>query len=79
MEIFNNTNKTNREAWLAKHLGDLPAGARILDAGAGELRNRNYCGHLDYVSQDFCEYKGVKGGTRTDCKARYGIRHALIW
>jgi SAM-dependent methyltransferase len=66
MKIFNNTNKTNREAWLAKHLGDLPAGARILDAGAGELRNRNYCGHLDYVSQDFCEYKGVSGGGHPD-------------
>ena len=43
-------------------LSDLPTGIRILDAGAGELQNRKYCSHLDYVSQDFCEYKGAVGG-----------------
>lgn len=29
----------------------LPAGNRLLDAGAGELKNRQYCGHQDYVSR----------------------------
>ncbi len=51
-------NEANREAWLRKTLGDLPAGLRILDAGAGELRNKPLCTHLDYVSQDFCQYEG---------------------
>jgi SAM-dependent methyltransferase len=40
----------------------LPQGARILDAGAGELRNRPLCVHLSYVSQDFCRYEGVGDG-----------------
>jgi len=39
-------------------LQSIPAGARILDAGAGELRNKPLCSHLNYVSQDFGEFKG---------------------
>lgn len=62
MGIFDNPNETNRQAWLAKALGELTAGARILDAGAGELKNQKYCEHLDYISQDFCRYKGAMGG-----------------
>jgi SAM-dependent methyltransferase len=32
---------------------------RILDAGAGELRNKPLCAHLNYVSQDVCQYEGT--------------------
>lgn len=56
------TNEDNRQAWLRKALGAIPAGTRILDAGAGELRNRVWCGHLRYVSQDFCQYDGSGDG-----------------
>jgi ubiquinone/menaquinone biosynthesis C-methylase UbiE len=60
--MFNtNVNELNRQAWLKKTLSALPVGSRILDAGAGELKNRQYCGHLQYVSQDFCQYKGEQG------------------
>ena len=52
--MLKNINEETRQAWLSKTLQALPDGARILDAGAGELKNRKYCGHLDYVSQDFC-------------------------
>ncbi|MEE9339091.1 MAG: class I SAM-dependent methyltransferase [Methylococcaceae bacterium] len=52
-------NESNRQAWLEKTLRHLPEGLRILDAGAGELANKIFCSHLDYVSQDFCEYKGI--------------------
>ncbi len=52
-------NETNRHAWLEVTLGHLPEGLRILDAGAGELANKVFCSHLDYVSQDFCKYKGI--------------------
>ena len=31
---------------------------RILDAGAGELKNKPLCKHLGYVSQDICQYEG---------------------
>lgn len=47
-----------RRAWLKRVLGDIPPGKRIFDAGAGELQNKVLCAHLEYVSQDFCQYKG---------------------
>lgn len=55
-------NELNRQEWLSKALAEMPPGSRILDAGAGELKNRRHCQHLDYVSQDFCQYSGVGGG-----------------
>jgi ubiquinone/menaquinone biosynthesis C-methylase UbiE len=60
--FYRNVNEENRRIWLKKTLSALPKGVRILDAGAGELKNRRYCEHLDYVSQDFCQYKGQQGG-----------------
>lgn len=58
-----NINEVQRQAWLEKTLAALPPGARLLDAGAGELKNRPHCAHLDYVSQDFCQYQGADGGS----------------
>ena len=55
-------NEPNRQAWLKQTIEALPKGLRLLDAGAGELKNRKYFGHLDYVSQDFCQYQGTRGG-----------------
>jgi ubiquinone/menaquinone biosynthesis C-methylase UbiE len=57
--FFKDINEINRQVLLSQTLSALPKGARLLDAGAGELKNRQYCGHLDYVSQDFCQYKGA--------------------
>lgn len=54
-----NTNEETRQRWLQARLAALPARSRILDAGAGELQNRPLCKHLDYVSQDFCQYSGA--------------------
>ena len=56
------TNESNRQNWLAARLGSLPRNIRILDAGAGELRNKRFCSHLNYVSQDFCQYEGKGDG-----------------
>lgn len=53
------TNVSSRDAWLKGTLEALPAGLRILDAGAGELKYKKHCAHLRYVSQDFCQYDGV--------------------
>ena len=58
-----NISEENRARWLRKVLSDVPAGWRILDAGAGELRNRPFCSHLQYVSQDFGQYEGTGDGT----------------
>lgn len=52
---------TTREAWLRRTLQDIPAGLRILDAGAGECQYRRFCDHLDYTSQDFAQYEGGHG------------------
>lgn len=51
-------NESDRTDWLEKTLLQIPAGARILDAGAGEQKFRRLCTHLDYVSQDFAQYDG---------------------
>jgi SAM-dependent methyltransferase len=59
---FGRDNESNRLAWLARQIAALPAGARVLDAGAGECRNRTYCTSLQYVSQDFCQYTGKGDG-----------------
>jgi SAM-dependent methyltransferase len=64
MNLLKNTNENFRQAWLKETLSCLPKGARILDAGAGELKNRQYCVHLDYVSQDFCQYQGSGGAPK---------------
>lgn len=51
-------NASNRDKWVIEHLQALPAGIKMLDAGAGEMQYKEYCGHLNYVSQDLCEYTG---------------------
>lgn len=57
-----NANEKARDQWLAHALASIPAGLRILDAGAGELRSRPLCAHLRYVSQDSCQYQGSGDG-----------------
>jgi SAM-dependent methyltransferase len=51
-------NDATREAWLEAALRRVPAGSRILDAGAGTQRYRKFCTHLQYVAQDIAEYDG---------------------
>jgi SAM-dependent methyltransferase len=50
------TNESDRELWIQRQLEELPAGARLLDSGAGEQPYRKYCEHLRYVAQDFAQY-----------------------
>lgn len=56
--IHVNENEVSRNKWLKETLQRIPSGLRILDAGAGELRNKPLCSHLVYVSQDVCQYEG---------------------
>jgi len=51
-------NEENRYQWTEETLKKIPAGYKILDAGAGECKFRKYCPHLNYVSQDFGQYDG---------------------
>lgn len=55
-------NESTRVAWVEQALADVPAGWRLLDAGAGEQRYRPACRHLNYVSQDFARYDGGGDG-----------------
>lgn len=55
-------NEAARVAWVERTLRSLPAGSRILDAGAGEQQFRRFCAHLQYVSQDIAEYDGSGNG-----------------
>ncbi len=52
------TNESNRVNWIEATLKKIPAGSTILDAGAGECQFKKFCGHLNYVSQDFAQYTG---------------------
>jgi SAM-dependent methyltransferase len=62
-ERVGTTNEWERKRWLEHTLAQVPAGRRILDAGAGELQFKEYCSHLDYVSQDFGAYDGAGDGS----------------
>ncbi len=61
MNLIGNPKEDQRQAWLIAVLGNLPKGAQILDAGAGEFKNKPYCTHLEYVSHYFCQYHGAGG------------------
>lgn len=52
-----------RVAWVEQALKEIPAGSRLLDAGAGAQPFRKLCPHLRYVAQDFGRYDG-KGDSR---------------
>lgn len=52
-------NEKNRIEWISHILKTIPSGARILDAGAGEKKFKDFCKHLNYVSQDFNQYDGI--------------------
>lgn len=51
-------NALTRDTWVAEALTALPAGARLLDAGAGECQYKKHCDHLRYVAQDVAVYDG---------------------
>jgi len=55
-------NRSDREAWLERTLKQIPAGSRILDAGAGEQQYKRFCKHLNYIAQDFAQYDGKGDG-----------------
>jgi ubiquinone/menaquinone biosynthesis C-methylase UbiE len=58
MITFGRNNQQSRLKWIGTQLAQIPCGQTVLDAGAGEQKNKIFCSHLNYVSQDFCEYKG---------------------
>jgi SAM-dependent methyltransferase len=51
-------NAPTRDRWVETALKALPAGWRMLDAGAGECQYKKHCAHLHYVAQDIAVYDG---------------------
>ncbi len=51
-----------RTKWVISELQVLKPGLKLLDAGAGELRFKPYCTHLEYIAQDFGSYDGEGDG-----------------
>jgi ubiquinone/menaquinone biosynthesis C-methylase UbiE len=49
-------NESARMDWVQRKIDAIPAGSRVLDAGAGEQRLRPLCKHLSYVAQDYGGY-----------------------
>ena len=68
-----------RTTWVQEKLMSLPAGGRILDAGAGSKIFQKYCSHLKYVSQDFGEYDGEQTGDGLAEKDVSTIARASDW
>lgn len=60
-KLYNSGTKNliNREKWLLTTLQKIKPGSKILDAGAGELKYKQFCIHLNYTSQDFAQYDGI--------------------
>ncbi len=67
-------NYQKRREWVIDQLRKLHPGSKILDAGAGNQQYRQYCGHLEYVSQDFGKYddeekaEGIHGADKWKSK-----------
>ena len=59
MNIVGTQNESNRIKWLEKTLKKIPKNSKILDAGAGEQQFKEFCSHLNYVSQNFAQYDGT--------------------
>ncbi len=55
-------NSINRDLWVCKMIADIPPKSRLLDAGSGEQKYRQYCDHLLYYSQDNVVYDGKGDG-----------------
>jgi SAM-dependent methyltransferase len=52
-------NESARIAWLESTLARVKPNTLLLDAGAGEGRNRALCRHLRYIAQDLAKYDGI--------------------
>jgi SAM-dependent methyltransferase len=51
-----------RDDWVAQKAATVPAGAKVLDAGAGQCRYKPLFAHTSYHAQDFAQYEGSGDG-----------------
>lgn len=57
-------NQRDRDRWVAGQAAAVPAGARVLDVGAGTCRYRAAFAHCAYTSHDFKRYEGFQDPAR---------------
>ncbi|MBI5865088.1 MAG: methyltransferase domain-containing protein [Planctomycetes bacterium] len=57
-----NFNARNRDKWVERMAASVPAGARVLDVGAGACPYKPLFSHCRYFSHDFCQYEGTAAG-----------------
>jgi glycosyltransferase involved in cell wall biosynthesis/predicted SAM-dependent methyltransferase len=59
-------NQRERDNWVMQKAASVPAGATVLDIGAGTCPYRDLFRHCNYVTHDFKKYEGVKLGHTND-------------
>lgn len=59
-------NQRERDRWMRAKAAAVPAGARVLDVGAGTCPYRSLFAHCEYVAHDFKGYHGEKLGGGTE-------------
>jgi len=55
-----------RDAWVAEKAASVPAGSRVLDAGAGQCPYRKLFQHCEYRTQDLARYSGTSTGVSVE-------------
>lgn len=67
-------NQHDRHDWIKSKLAQIPPKHKILDAGCGSQIYREFCGHLEYVGQDFGKFETdeAKGFTAQHTAYEYG-------
>jgi len=64
-------NQYERDNWVTSQLSSLANGSKILDAGCGSQRYRQFCEHLEYHAQDFAAYTTDEQGSFSGNKEMY--------
>lgn len=62
IDIVSNFSAFDRDRWVENRLIEIPAGEKVLDAGAGQCRYKPFLEHTNYYAQDFAQYQGNSDG-----------------
>jgi glycosyltransferase involved in cell wall biosynthesis/predicted SAM-dependent methyltransferase len=63
LDQAHNFNAWSRDKWVAQQAATVPAGARVLDVGAGTAPYRALFSHCVYETHDFAQYKNYQDGS----------------
>lgn len=66
LDEIHDFNQRGRDAWIRSKAEGIPAGAAVLDVGAGTCPYRPLFAHCQYKAHDFKRYEGVKLGGHTE-------------